>query len=116
MIKAIHESEAQDSHPITFPIRAIIAVNSQDQLKRLMDEVSKKYKKTTFTVWSAVDDKVDSTQLETFIKSFGTDKVYVDVPEVLLEKINLGNGATSLVQFGLFNMIALAIALFFSLH
>lgn len=119
MIKAIEDNKINTTgHPITFPVRAGIAAHSQVTLKHLYDHVSKT-NRVTFTIWSSETDNVDVKHLQEFILSFGVNKVYVDVPKVLREKLNLtesfdnsASSASSLVQFGLLNVIAFAIVVF----
>lgn len=113
MLKVIQDNKVSEDTPITFAVRALLAINSEDHLQHLIDEVSKTNKDTSFTIWSPAKEQVDAKKLENFIKRFGTTKVYVDVPEDLRNQINVDNGASSLVQFGLFNMVAIAFSLFF---
>lgn len=93
MIKAIQDNQISKTCPITFPVRAALVVNSMESLKHLYEAVSKE-NPTTFTVWSANQDKVDAKRLQAFINLFGVDKVYVDVPEELRNELDL-SGATS---------------------
>lgn len=91
MIKAIEENNLNGSgHPITFPIRAIFAVKSDSTLRHLYEHVSKNNDQTTFTIWNGAGDAVNPKELETFIKAFGVDKVYLDVPDELRNGMNLG--------------------------
>lgn len=91
MIKAIEENDVNGSgHPITFPIRAIFAAKSDDTLRHLYEHVSKNNDETTFTIWTGAGDSVNAKELETFVKSFGVDKVYLDVPDELRNGMNLG--------------------------
>lgn len=91
MIKAIEENSLNGSgHPITFPIRAIFAVKSDNSLRHLYEHVSKNNDGTTFTIWNGAGDAVNPKELENFIKSFGVDKVYLDVPDELRNGMNLG--------------------------
>lgn len=87
MIKAIDENNVNGSgHPITFPIRAIFA--NANTLRHLYEHVRKN--KTTFTIWTGAGDTVNPKELENFIKLFGVDKVYLDVPDELRNGMNLG--------------------------
>lgn len=112
MLKVIQDNKVSEDTPITFAVRALLAINSEDHLQYLFDEVSKTNADTSFTIWSPAKEQVDAKKVENFIKRFGIAKVYVDVPEELHSQINV-NGASSLVQFGLFNMVAFAFTLFF---
>lgn len=116
MIKSIEKNKNSTAgHPITFPVRAGIAAQSKSSLQHLYDTVSKT-NTVTFTIWSGNDDSVDVKQLQALILSFGVDKVYVDVPKTLKEKLNLhektGSSASSLVHFGLLNVITFAVVVF----
>lgn len=112
MTTTIVESKTNGTgHAITFPIRAGIAAHSQDALEHLYQNVSKTHP-VTFTVWSAVDDEVDAKKLGDVIRHLGVDKVYVDVPKELRDQLRL-NGASSLAKFGLLNLAAIALAMFF---
>ncbi|XP_019870474.2 protein FAM151A isoform X2 [Aethina tumida] len=75
------------THEITFPVRAGIVANSQKLIQELMDVVPK----STLTIWSSAGDYVDVEKLRQLIADVGVDKIYVDVPEELLEKLHLGD-------------------------
>lgn len=94
---------------INFPIRAALAVKSRNVLKQLYDHVKGK-NPVTYTVWSKNEDKVNATELEQFIASYGVENVYIDLPDDLRKKLNLANGASSVVQFGFLNLFMLIIA------
>lgn len=96
---------------VNFPVRAAFAVKSQAALKQLYDLI-KTTNPVTYTVWSKNEDKVNATELQTFIKSYGVENIYTDLPDDLRKKLNLANGASSLVQFGLLNLIMLIIGRF----
>lgn len=116
MIKVITDTKIHNmSHPITFPIRAVYAASSKESLDHLYNEVKKINgdAATTLTIWSGKDDKVDAKALQEFIKGFGIDKVYVDVPIELRNNMNLGkNSASSLIHFGVLNLITFAVVHF----
>lgn len=113
MIKAIEDSQIPVGYPITFPVRAAIAAESKETLHNLFDKVKENERQVTFTVWSGQNDTVDEGKLQNFIESFGVSKVYVDVPKDLQDKLNLTGGAATVVKFGLLNLAAIAIAMFF---
>lgn len=78
---------------ITFPIRAGIAANSKLELQNLYLDLNKT-NDVTMTVWSSQDDYVDVEKLRDLILTFGVDKVYLDVPKDLEDKLHLDrNGA-----------------------
>lgn len=97
---------------INFPIRAAFAVKSQSALKQLYDLI-KLTNPVTYTIWSKNEDKVNATELQAFIQSYGVENVYIVLPPDLHKKLNLANGASSLMQFGLLNLIMLIIGHFF---
>ncbi|XP_073827383.1 protein FAM151B isoform X2 [Musca autumnalis] len=90
MIYAIKENNVTDSgQPITFPVRAGIAANSQDELHDLVKAVNGT-NNSTLTIWSSQNDYVDIAKLRQLIFSFGFDRVYLDVPEELSSQLDLG--------------------------
>lgn len=97
---------------VNFPIRAAFAVKSQPALKQLYDLI-KLTNPVTYTIFGKNEDKVNATDLQAFIKSYGVENVYIDLPNDLRKKLNLANGAASLIQFGLLNSIMLIIGHFF---
>lgn len=91
MIKVIEDNNLNGSgHPITFPIRAIFAVQSVEVMSHLYEHVKNHNNATTFTIWTGITDPVDPKELEKFVKSFGVDKVYLDIPDELRNGMNLG--------------------------
>ncbi|XP_031619079.1 protein FAM151A-like isoform X2 [Contarinia nasturtii] len=120
MLKTIRENIKSDEdklHPITFPVRAAIAAESQAALDKLVTEVEKMNIATTLTIWTAASDekKIDMKKLQALINHFGTSKVYVDLDDKLKGGLTLvpkPNGASSLVNFGLLNVATFLFALF----
>lgn len=102
MLEAIKEAKNAADHPITFPVRAAYAAKSEEELKRLLKDVTAK--STTLTVWSPENDNVDVAALKKLILSVGVDRVYVDLPEKIHKTLDLSNSASSLAQFGLINL------------
>lgn len=100
-----------NSKPMTvnFPIRAVYALKSQNALNNFYKSVKRNNPSATvtYTVWSKNGDTVNAAELQKFIKSYGIENIYIDLPDDLRGKLNLGNGASSLVQFGLLNLITL---------
>lgn len=45
----------------------------------------------TITIWSSNNDYVNVDMLRKLIFSFGLDKVYIDVPDELSDKLDLSN-------------------------
>lgn len=110
MIKALGELT---DRPITFPVRAGLVATSQAEMKKLLA----KYKGSTLTVWSGDKDEVNATELQKFIKAIGIDKVYLDVPKILSNKLNLGpnnkpskSSANEMAHIGLLSIIMLILA------
>lgn len=112
---------ASDHKPMTinFPVRAVNAMQSQDLLHELYNGVNG-INPVTFTVQAAKGDDVDATELQKFIKTYGVERVYIDLPDELRNELNLGKtgktggaggggGASSIAQFSLLNLVALAI-------
>lgn len=117
MIKAIKENKIEEtSHPITFPIRAALAVLSKDTLTNLHHHVSEFHKQSiTYTIWSADKDEVDPKELQSLIQSFGIDKTYLDIPKNLRDQMDLSqsSGASSFIKFGFLNLAAFTFTLLF---
>lgn len=86
MIKGIKDNRIQND--ITFPVRGGIAALSLPQLDRLFNSLNDT-NPITFTIWSSANDNVDVEKLRKMIFHFGLDKVYVDVPKELEEKLRL---------------------------
>uniref|UniRef100_A0A6B2E6H2 Putative conserved secreted protein n=1 Tax=Phlebotomus kandelakii TaxID=1109342 RepID=A0A6B2E6H2_9DIPT len=104
------------SHPITFPVRAGIAAQSLPQLASLMRTFNET-NEVTLTIWSSENDAVDVEKLRTLIFSVGIDKVYVDVPKDLLDRLDLGNPSSAskkLFSFTLVGLVVVFVALFAS--
>lgn len=88
MINGIQINEVKN--PLTFPVRAGIAANSIEELSYLYDAL-KNSNHVTFTIWSSASDYVDIEGLRKMIFHFGIDKVYIDVPDVLHNQLQLDN-------------------------
>ncbi|XP_011702125.1 PREDICTED: protein FAM151B isoform X2 [Wasmannia auropunctata] len=84
-------AESRVTQPVTYPVRAGLAVNDIDAMKALL----KNTKNATLTIWSAEGDSVDPAKLSKLIKEVDIDKVYVDVPNDLRSKLNL-SGASAM--------------------
>lgn len=94
---------------ITFPVRAGLAAESLDQMKELLKDVSG----STLTIWSSEGDNVNVTNLNALINEIGVEKVYIDVPEDLMEQIRIKpkphpNGAAGV---GAILAVSLAVAM-----
>lgn len=102
---------ARVEQPITFPVRAVYVADSEEQMKQLVGNNTNR----TLTVWSGADDVVDATKLKSVILDIGKDKVYVDVPKDLMDKLgfqNSGCGSTgvNVVSVLLFNFMTVLLA------
>ncbi|XP_052854450.1 protein FAM151B isoform X1 [Drosophila gunungcola] len=83
---------------ITFPVRAGIAANSEEQLHRLVAAVNET-NESTLTIWSSDGDYVDVDKLRKLIFGFGVERVYLDVPEELASRLDLGNSDSGASTF-----------------
>lgn len=93
MINILKEQKV--TQPITYPVRAGLAANSMKVIKSLMEN-SSFISNVTLTIWSSEGDKVDAQTLSTLIRDIGVEKVYVDVPQDLMNKLYL-SGASSVM-------------------
>lgn len=92
MVDSIKKNNINDTNlPITFPVRAGIAANSDTQLHWLLRSINET-NKSTLTIWSSANDYVDINKLRKLIFDFGLDRVYLDVPEEVSSKLNLHKG------------------------
>ncbi|XP_061399046.1 protein FAM151B [Musca vetustissima] len=90
MILAIKANNITETgQPITFPVRAGIAANSQEELHDLVKAINGT-NTSTLTIWSSQNDYVDIAKLRELIFSFGFDRVYLDVPEEVSSQLDLG--------------------------
>lgn len=98
------------THPVTFPVRAAIATQSKDTLINLLDRMNRTDRASaTLTIWSSGEDRVNIIALRDLIVSIGVDRVYVDVPSKIYNKLNLASSASTLVHFGILNVITFTI-------
>ncbi|KAK0072439.1 hypothetical protein PV325_011368 [Microctonus aethiopoides] len=79
---------------VTYPVRAGIAANSFSLWSELLKNTTKN--NSTLTIWSHELDNVDADKLSKLIRDIGVDKVYVDVPDNLWEKLNISAAADNL--------------------
>lgn len=114
MITAFDRNQVNATkHNITFPVRAGIAAQSEQPLKKLLTHVSKT-NPATLTIWSSADDAVNVTDLNKVIKSIGVDRIYVDVPDELFKQLDVSSATSlSLSHFALINAVILIGLLFF---
>lgn len=91
MINTLKEQKI--TQPITYPVRAGLAANDIQVIKSLLDK-SSEMKNATLTVWSSEGDKVDPEKLSALIRDVGVSRVFVDVPQDLLNKLHY-SGASS---------------------
>jgi hypothetical protein len=74
--------------PVTFPVRAGMAANSGVTLSHLKNNIPN----STFTIWSSDADVVNVDNLrELILNILGIDRVYVDVPKSLSDKLQLSS-------------------------
>lgn len=107
MLTALEQNKFNETkHPITFAVRAGIAASSLDTLQRLLKAIDR----GTLTVWSSPNDAVNVDELKKVISAIGYDRVYVDVPKDLYDKLFGGDkpaegSASTIAHFGLLNMV-----------
>ncbi|XP_060530348.1 protein FAM151B [Cylas formicarius] len=73
------------SQAITFPVRAGLAAESRDLMKKLLGAVDG----STLTIWSSHGDNVDVEDLRKLVAMAGINKTYIDVPAELLSQLHL---------------------------
>lgn len=118
MVSAIRRNHPNiENHPITFPVRAGIAAQSEAILHELVATVKEMHpnKNVTLTIWSSPEDSIKIDSLRKLILSFGLDRVYLDVPKDVEKKLNLDNAnapgsASSIIHFGAINVVLFAIS------
>jgi len=113
MIDATNRNKV--TNPITFPIRAGIAANSNKELKRLYTSLNST-NAITFTIWSSDGDFVDIEKLQDFILDVGVNNIYLDVPQEVSDKLNLGSSARKITCASWINFIFLALILYKVFH
>ncbi|CAL8105244.1 unnamed protein product [Orchesella dallaii] len=62
---------------ITFPVRAALAANSVNEIENLQGKMRSEF---SITLWSAKDDQVDVSKVESMINSLGARFAFIDVP------------------------------------
>ncbi|XP_018406885.1 PREDICTED: protein FAM151B isoform X2 [Cyphomyrmex costatus] len=102
MVKIVTDSGI--NLPITYPVRAVFAVNNTDSMKELLKNTTSTGG-ATLTIWSSEGDYVDAANLSKLIKEVGLNKVYVDVPTDLRNQLNL-SGASTMTSTIMINLIA----------
>lgn len=83
MLKTLERHETNQK--CTFPVRAGIAANSCDKIERLLSSSPD----STLTIWSSQGDFVDIDKLRRLILITGLDRVYLDVPKDISDRLNL---------------------------
>ncbi|XP_017854552.1 protein FAM151B [Drosophila busckii] len=116
MLQSIQDNNVTSTgQPITFPVRAGIAAQSEEQLHKLLASVNST-NECTLTIWSSAGDYVDVELLRKLIFSFGVERVYLDVPAELAAQLDLGNTGkatatfNSLVSFGFVSLCFWAVS------
>ncbi|GLV40037.1 uncharacterized protein CBL_10934 [Carabus blaptoides fortunei] len=107
MLKHIKDN-GMTGREITFPVRAGLAAESLPQMQKLIETV----KKSTLTIWSSAGDPVNVNDLNTLILKIGVDKVYIDVPEELEKKLNLGSSSNRAAHISVFSVVLSTMAAF----
>ncbi|XP_057336649.1 protein FAM151B isoform X2 [Microplitis mediator] len=94
------------SQPVTFPIRAGLAVNDIELWSKLLNNTADK--NSTLSIWSGIGDSVDIDGLIKLIQGIGYDKVYVDVPEDIRKQIDGSKASFTMCSFMLLSSVILA--------
>lgn len=84
--------ESNIKQPVTYPVRAGLVANNTEVIKTLLKNST--FVNATLTIWSSEGDSVNAAQLSKLIKEVGVDKVYVDVPEDLRNKLDISGAST----------------------
>ncbi|XP_008558649.1 protein FAM151A isoform X2 [Microplitis demolitor] len=94
------------SQPVTYPVRAGLAVNDISVWSKLLNNTADK--NATLTVWSGAGDPVDINGLIKLIQEIGYDRVYVDVPESIRKEIDGSKASSTMCSFMLLSSVILA--------
>ncbi|KAI4501463.1 hypothetical protein M0802_003340 [Mischocyttarus mexicanus] len=109
MVETLSKNMVNQS--VTYPVRAGLAANNISSIKTLIDR-SSSFGNATLTIWSSQGDKVDTNKLSELIKTIGVDKVYIDVPEDILSKLDLSTSGSATFNTAMMTMITLISFLF----
>ncbi|XP_070150460.1 protein FAM151B isoform X2 [Polyergus mexicanus] len=90
MVDTLKENKV--TQPVTYPVRAGLVANNIDVIKTLLKNTT--FTNATLTIWSSDGDTVNATELSKLIRDVGIDKVYVDVPEDLKNKLQFSAAST----------------------
>lgn len=99
--------------PLNVALRAVYIPESTTFLKNFFTETKKTHPKLTYSIWADKDDDFKHTEIQNFVQVIGVDNVYLSLTQDKRDKLNLGNGASGLVQFGLLNLVTLAVVTIF---
>jgi len=90
--KDLEDLLAKHNHttPITLPLRASLAAQSRPDIVNYLARSAG----TSLTIWSGASDSVDVDKLVMMIGEVGKERVYLDVPQDLEDKM-ANNGATT---------------------
>ncbi|KAI5710661.1 hypothetical protein M8J76_002417 [Diaphorina citri] len=87
MLKTLNRNKVLT--PVTFPVRAVFAAQSIELLQFLIDTSPLG---SSLTIWMSTDsDKVCISKLKDLIRTIGKDRIFLDVPEFIREKLNSNN-------------------------
>lgn len=104
MLDVLKENKV--TQPVTYPVRAGLVANDIESVKKLLENITS----STLTIWSSEGDFVDAAQLSKLIQQVGTERVYLDVPQELKNKLHFSAASTIGMNLGasLIFMIVLA--------
>ncbi|XP_066597999.1 protein FAM151B [Prorops nasuta] len=105
MVEVLKENNITQS--VTYPVRAGFAANDAEGIKSLFKDTTG-FKNVTLTIWSHEKDPVDTDKLSRLIKDVGVGRVYIDVPQDVMNKLNI-SGALQVTSA--FSLIAMAVTL-----
>ncbi|CAG9857473.1 unnamed protein product [Phyllotreta striolata] len=96
------------TNSITFPVRASLVARSGPEMQALL----RGFEDSTLTVWSAAFDEVDVDRLRKVILDIGVEKVYLDVPDEIRERLELDkNGASRSAKVALTSLLVVLVVL-----
>nr|CAD7425926.1 unnamed protein product [Timema monikensis] len=87
-ITSMKEALARNNitQPVTFPVQAILAAQSIDTLPDLLNVSS--INDTTLTIWLSEVEAINITQLKKLIDIVGKNRVYLDLPESIMDQLS----------------------------
>ncbi|XP_055375793.1 protein FAM151B [Condylostylus longicornis] len=96
---------------ITYPVRAVYAANSENELKDLLIKTAATNNNGTLSIWSADKDipSVNIKKLRDLILNIGVHQVYLDVPTGLERELRLNSSGSLKASFINFTIISIVL-------